>query len=142
MRQRLAGKGDPTCFPVPLAKGPARPRRARPLYPCLSLQITDRVVGSDVSADGTRLIVDTGANQGGKSTFLRSVGVAQMMRQCGMFTAAEEFSASPAGCLPARWSALLDRGIRVIVVPTCSTWRSLLPETRGGHPFLARAAAG
>jgi DNA mismatch repair ATPase MutS len=31
----------------------------------------------------------TGANQGGKSTFLRSVGLAQLMMQCGMFVAAD-----------------------------------------------------
>ncbi|MGH3514105.1 MAG: MutS-related protein [Pseudonocardiaceae bacterium] len=36
----------------------------------------------------------TGANQGGKSTFLRSVGLAQLMMQCGMFTPAESFSAN------------------------------------------------
>jgi MutS domain V len=36
----------------------------------------------------------TGANQGGKSTFLRSVGVAQLMMQCGMFVAAESLRAS------------------------------------------------
>ena len=36
----------------------------------------------------------TGANQGGKSTFLRSVGLAQLMMQAGMFVAAESFTAS------------------------------------------------
>jgi len=30
----------------------------------------------------------TGANRGGKSTLLRSVGLAQLMMQCGMFVAA------------------------------------------------------
>ena len=30
----------------------------------------------------------TGANQGGKSTFLRSLGQAQLMMQAGMFVAA------------------------------------------------------
>jgi DNA mismatch repair ATPase MutS len=36
----------------------------------------------------------TGANQGGKSTFLRSAGLAQLMMQAGMFVAAESFAAS------------------------------------------------
>ena len=35
----------------------------------------------------------TGANEGGKSTFLRSVGLAQLMMQAGMFVAAREFRA-------------------------------------------------
>jgi DNA mismatch repair ATPase MutS len=32
-----------------------------------------------------KLVMITGANQGGKSTFLRSVGIAQLMMQAGMF---------------------------------------------------------
>jgi DNA mismatch repair ATPase MutS len=39
-------------------------------------------------------VIITGANQGGKSTFLRSVGLAQLMMQCGMFAPAEAFRAS------------------------------------------------
>jgi len=35
----------------------------------------------------------TGANQGGKSMFLRSLGIAQLMLQCGMFVPARSFSA-------------------------------------------------
>ena len=34
----------------------------------------------------------TGANQGGKTTFLRSVGLAQLMSQCGMFAPAASLS--------------------------------------------------
>ena len=68
---------------------------ARGLYdPALSLRLEGRAVGNDVEADGQRLVMITGANQGGKSTFLRSVGVAQLMMQCGMFVAAESFTAS------------------------------------------------
>ena len=60
---------------------------------CLSLRLADgRAVGNDVSADGKTLVIITGANQGGKSTFLRSVGLAQLMMQCGMFVAAESFA--------------------------------------------------
>jgi DNA mismatch repair ATPase MutS len=50
-----------------------------------------RLVGSDLNADGKSLIVITGANRGGKSTFLRSLGLAQLMMQAGMFVAAEAF---------------------------------------------------
>jgi DNA mismatch repair ATPase MutS len=50
-------------------------------------------VGNDVEAVGRRLLVVTGANSGGKSTFLRSLGVAQLMLQAGMFVAAQEYSA-------------------------------------------------
>ena len=36
----------------------------------------------------------TGANQGGKSTFLRSIGLSQLMMQAGMFVPANSFSAN------------------------------------------------
>jgi DNA mismatch repair ATPase MutS len=38
-------------------------------------------------------VIITGANQGGKSSFLRSVGLAQLMMQAGMFVPAEFFDA-------------------------------------------------
>jgi DNA mismatch repair ATPase MutS len=36
----------------------------------------------------------TGANQGGKSTLLRALGLAQLMMQCGMFVGAQTFRAA------------------------------------------------
>jgi DNA mismatch repair ATPase MutS len=51
------------------------------------------VVGNDVDADGRRVLMVTGANRGGKSTFLRSLGQAQLMMQAGMFVAAHSFRA-------------------------------------------------
>lgn len=91
LRERLAKKGEPLCFPVPLAPGkPALVVRA--LYDaCLSLSVEPRVVGNDMSADGKLLVMITGANRGGKSTFLRAVGLAQLMMQCGMFVPAQSF---------------------------------------------------
>jgi DNA mismatch repair ATPase MutS len=50
-------------------------------------------VGNAADADGKSLTIVTGANQGGKSSFLRSIGLAQMMMQCGMFVGAESFQA-------------------------------------------------
>lgn len=52
------------------------------------------IVGNDLQADKMNLVVITGANQGGKSTFLRSIGLAQLMMQCGMFVPAELFTAN------------------------------------------------
>jgi hypothetical protein len=97
LHERLTGKGEPTSFPVPLPGG-GTALTARGLYdPCLALRLEGRVVGNTVDADGKSLVVITGANQGGKSTFLRSVGLAYLMMQCGMFVAAESFRASVSG---------------------------------------------
>jgi len=90
----LARKGEPVCFPVPLAAGNAT-LSGRGLYDvCLSLSVAQRLVGNDVSADDKLLVMMTGANRGGKSTFLRSVGLAQLMMQCGMFVPAQSFHAN------------------------------------------------
>ncbi len=48
-------------------------------------------------AGGKALIVVTGANQGGKTTFLRSAGSARVMMQSGMFAPADMFRASLVG---------------------------------------------
>jgi len=48
-------------------------------------------VGNTCRIDGKRLLIVTGANQGGKSTFLRSIGIAQIMMQCGLMVAAEQY---------------------------------------------------
>ena len=61
---------------------------------CLTLHLEDRAVGNDVDADGKSLVMITGANQGGKSTLLRSLGLAHLMMQCGMFVGARSFRAN------------------------------------------------
>jgi hypothetical protein len=94
LRDRLIQKGEPICFPEPLASGPHL-LSGKGLYDvCLSLSVMPRAVGNDVGADGKLLVMITGANRGGKSTFLRGVGQAQLMMQCGMFVAAESFRAN------------------------------------------------
>jgi DNA mismatch repair ATPase MutS len=91
LRDQLAQKGEPICLAEPLAMGTAM-LSGRGLYDvCLSLNVKDRVVGNDVSGDGKLLVMITGANRGGKSTFLRSLGLSQLMMQCGMFSPAESF---------------------------------------------------
>jgi hypothetical protein len=103
LRDRLTAKGAPVCFPdtpVPAGPVPADPGHARlsaqGLYDAsLALSLDDgRAVGNDLNADGRQLIMITGANQGGKSTFLRSLGQAHLMMQAGMFVPASSFAAS------------------------------------------------
>jgi len=93
LHDRLVAKGEPVCFPCPAAAGERRLRFSGLYDPCLSLLMKHRVVGNTANADGKSIVIITGANQGGKSIFLRSIGLAQMMMQCGMFVAAESFDA-------------------------------------------------
>lgn len=60
----------------------------------LSMALYNRKVpvGNDCEFKDKMLLVVTGANQGGKSTFLRSMGIAQVMLQSGMFVGAKRFS--------------------------------------------------
>jgi hypothetical protein len=89
----LEAKGEPTCLPEPLPAG-ARALGAHGLYDvCLTLHLDGRTAGNDLAADDKSLIMITGANQGGKSTLLRSLGVAQLMMQAGMFVGATTFRA-------------------------------------------------
>ncbi len=91
LSERLADKGEPTCFPVAVPAGELA-LSGQSLYDvCLTLTIEQRIVSNDLNADRKTLVMITGANQGGKSTFLRSVGLAQLMTQCGMFVGGESF---------------------------------------------------
>ncbi len=90
---RLASKGEPVNFPTPTPAGERRYQFSGLYDVCLSLRMEGRVVGNEVAADGRSLVTVTGANEGGKSTFLRSVGLAQVMMQSGMFVGAEVFTA-------------------------------------------------
>lgn len=101
LRDRLADRGYSVCLPEPLPAAESA-LSARGIYDvALALQrgsgrpgSGSGVVGSDLDADGRSLIMISGANEGGKSTFLRSLGVAQLMLQAGMFVAAEQMRAS------------------------------------------------
>ena len=93
LKERLDQIGESIAFPE-VGDG-ARKFQCRDLRDvCLALTMGRRVVGNDVDANGKTLVIITGANRGGKSTFLRSVGLAQAMTQCGLFVTAEAFSSS------------------------------------------------
>lgn len=93
LHRRLTAKGGPVTFP-----GAAEP--SSPVFSCddlrdacLELRSPGPVTGNDIQAEGKPLVIITGANSGGKSTFLRSVGVAQLMMQCGLFVTAKSYQA-------------------------------------------------
>jgi DNA mismatch repair ATPase MutS len=94
LHERLAAQEEPTCVPVPLPAGELV-LSGRGIYDVsLAVSLRRPVIGNDIEADGKSLVIITGANQGGKSTFLRGLAVAQLMMQSGMFVAADSFRAS------------------------------------------------
>ncbi len=94
LAETLAQMDAPYIFPTPVAAAERR-HFYRGLYDvCLALTIQQCIVGNNGAADDKEMVMITGANQGGKSTFLRSIGVAQLMMQAGMFVPAVEFSAN------------------------------------------------
>jgi len=96
LREALAQRGAPFCFPVPYPADD-RQHQALGIYDvCLALTMDGQVVGNDIQGDDKNLVIITGANRGGKSTFLRGIGLAQIMMQCGMFVPANAFRANVA----------------------------------------------
>ncbi|MGC1372443.1 MAG: hypothetical protein WA824_09935 [Candidatus Sulfotelmatobacter sp.] len=93
LHSKLVSHGMPIAFPTPLsAEQPCHEFSG--LYDVtLCLTVNRGVVGNALHAEHKRLVVITGANQGGKTTFLRSIGLAQLMMQCGLFVGADDFKA-------------------------------------------------
>lgn len=82
---------------VPLVIPRAHPWGSRVLHaqslsdPCLALQLGKAPATNALRADTRSLIIITGANQGGKSSFLRGLGLAHLMLNAGLFVAAACF---------------------------------------------------
>jgi DNA mismatch repair ATPase MutS len=109
--EQLAHMGEPVSFPLPAPFGERR-HSFRGLYDvCLALTMQQKIVGNDVNADNKELVIITGANQGGKSTFLRSIGLAQLMMQCGMFAPAESFCSNVCDGLFTHYKREEDSGL-------------------------------
>jgi len=94
LSEQLQILDEPMTFPIPLDYS-ERTHTFKDLYDiCLALTLKQKVIGNDLQAENKVLFIITGANQGGKSTFLRSIGIAQLMMQSGMFVPALYFSAN------------------------------------------------
>ncbi len=107
--ERTAAFGAGFCFPEVAEDGGRAAGTEEQKYPAgaktesagfeffglyeLSMAILTRSVpvSNAAACPDCRLLVITGANQGGKSTCLRSLGIAQVMLQCGMFVPAASY---------------------------------------------------
>lgn len=78
------------CYPTVYAKDKLAFTELKEFVMCLTQSVIP--VGNTCNMSDRMMIIITGANQGGKSTFLRSIGIAQVMFQCGLPVAAEYFS--------------------------------------------------
>jgi DNA mismatch repair ATPase MutS len=93
LHRHLESNRMPVAFPTPMPSG-ERSHEFSGLYDVsLCLTMNGGVVGNTLHAQYKNLVIVTGANQGGKTTFLRSIGLAQVMMQCGLFVGADDFKA-------------------------------------------------
>jgi hypothetical protein len=111
LKEQLDRIGEPIAFPE--ASEARRRFQCRNLRDvCLALTMGHTVVGNDADANEKPLVIITGANRGGKSTFLRSVGLAELMMQCGLFVTADTFTSTLHTGLFTHYKREEDRSMR------------------------------
>ena len=110
LRKALRNRSMPLCFPV-IAEDTNYLTFKDLRDPSLSLSIDTEIVGNDLDAGTAPVLLVTGANQGGKSTYLRSIGLAQAMMQAGMFVTAQQFSTDLRDALFTHYRRREDRGL-------------------------------
>jgi DNA mismatch repair protein MutS len=110
MIQQLQGQGVSFCQPE-MTPMDERTIQIRDLVnPTLMLRQPEKLIanGVEFGAEG-RIAVLTGPNSGGKTTFLRSVGLAQVMSQAGLFLPAQSARLSPVDSILTHFPALETR---------------------------------
>jgi hypothetical protein len=88
----LHGLGLPVCVPTLSETGSTR-HTAQGLYDAsLALDNRTTAVPSDLDTRAAPVVLVTGANRGGKSTFLRAVGIAALLARCGCYAPADAYT--------------------------------------------------
>ncbi len=91
LQQRLDSAGVQRCWPEPLTSTDGILETTGLVNMSLPVRLGAPPVPNDISGDAPRLVIVTGANQGGKTTLLRSIGCAQLFMQSGLFVAAATY---------------------------------------------------
>ncbi len=89
--KRMKEIGIPLTMPVPSPAGKRDTAFENLFELSMAIYMQYMPVGNDLTIKDNVLTLITGANQGGKSTFLRSYGIAQILMQCGMPVPATSF---------------------------------------------------
>ncbi len=112
LHEQLTQMDAPVVFPR-IEQGAGHSHVFTGLYDvCLSLTMKKKIVGNDMAATNKSLAIITGANQGGKSTFLRSMGLSKLMMQSGMFVPATSFRATLCDSLITHFRREEDSGMK------------------------------
>ena len=104
LKHHMKRFGLESCFPKVCGQDRLCFRELKEFVMCLEQRVD--AVGNTCDMDRRMLLIVTGANQGGKSTFLRSVAIAQVMMQSGLMVAAERFES---GIFPALFTHFTRR---------------------------------
>lgn len=111
---------------VPSGTGHYALRAAR--HPLIENAVAnDMVLGGDTGhggGDGPKLLLITGPNMGGKTVALKTLGLAVLMNQCGMYVAADS------AALPVVRDVLVDIGDEQSIEASLSTFASHLKHLR------------
>lgn len=89
MRDHMKRYGIAYCYPTVVGKDKLCFTELKEFIMCMGQRVEP--VGNTCDIENRMMVIVTGANQGGKSTFLRSVAIAQILMQCGLFVPAERF---------------------------------------------------
>ncbi len=110
LMQQLGAYGVGFCRPGVLPMGSRETHISGLRNINLCSRTASRAVDSDVMFDEAgRIAILTGPNSGGKTTYLRGVGLAQVMFQAGLFIPAESARMSPVDRLLTHFPALETR---------------------------------
>lgn len=107
--EKLKAKGISCCIPL---LSDSKQRHISGLSEATVVLSGENAVNNDIESEGKTLYIITGANQGGKSTFLRSIGQAQIMAQCGCFVMAAHFESHVVSGIFSHFSKLEDRTMK------------------------------